>query len=345
MEKQLFTDSSDILMEGLFPSEQAPESPETPETPEVPTPETPEVPQEPEKPINEDDEFAGYNEYALTAKYLAEEGLLDIDEIDKNLESSKFAELIKTQREKEVQSLRETVEKESGEFINYIKMKMNNIPDEIIEDAASTFSFAHVELKSDEDKVAVIARDLELKGLPMDDIKNVIEVIKNNGKLDIRAKESQEFFKTKEAEYTESILRAEQERERQEVENREKIRAEIDSMFKTLTIGDTKLEPEEARKLKDFISVPSLVVERVDPETGQRIPAKITPYAKMAHELRNNLVMQMKFAKWLMSGAEIRSAKPTSRIIERLNKKVTVPVQNFKPTEFDNQIITELLSQ
>lgn len=273
--------------------------------------------------------FDDYNNLALLALSLKEEDpdLLDF-EIDKDLKPEQLVSSIKTQVEKAREQITQEVLEQYGQAANYLQMIAQGANQEDVQEALSYGQIAALELTGEEPEEVlenVVKAWLYRKGNSPEDINDFIELYKDKGILQDRAKESIQFhkeqeelyFKNWEAQRNQQIAEARQ----REAEYQRVVKSQIDKgVVKGLVIKDKK-------KFEEALFKPTETVEYIDNDGRKRL-TKVPLIQVKTQNLNNDIEQQLALQFLLLQDFDFTSLVDTAKrkvnnnLVNILNERV-----------------------
>lgn len=279
---------------------------------------------------NEDvpDSLEDYNTLALLALSLKEEDpdLIDF-EIEKDINPEALITNLKTKLSKTKQEVVREVEEAYGEAAKYLNFILEGASQEDVSTLLSYNQIASLEITGNEDESIleqVVLNWLNLKGTP--DAKDLLEVYKDKGILEEKAREGVEYHKAQEAAFYENwkeeraaqIAQAQQ----AQLDYQRAVKNEINKgAVKGLTIKDKK-------KFEDSLFKPTELVEIID-NTGKKRLQKVPLIQVKMQEFSQDMEQQLAMQLLLLDGFDFTSLvdkakrKVSNNLINALNERTS----------------------
>lgn len=303
------------------PEEQEPEEDTT--EPEQDSEEPEESTEEPE-----DDKYKDHSSVALLALALKDINAdLIPNDVEKNLSPKDLLETLQSNIDKIVEKKTTEIEEKYDSAANYLTMLVQGVNTKTIEYGLRLRQIGDIELDDDtsEDDLAhIVDQGLIQKGIDEEERKDLIETLKDKGKLYDRAEKTIQTFKELEEEYVKNVMDNRKEEERRVkatyAETKKKIQSVVDKgIAKGLPIKDKK-------KLLDSIYSPTETIEQIDPN-GKKVLAKTTLYDLKYKEFQADMEQQVAFAQLLLNGFDFAELVTVAKksvnddIIKALDRK------------------------
>ena len=272
-------------------------------------------------------EYKDYTDFALSALHLKEKGFLEVDEIPKDLNLEGLVTKLEQSRQKESEEYRQLMLQEAREFRNLMDLRLNGVPQEVVDDIVATTGISKIKLdlepgeESDQaivDKVSknrerIIVEELKYKGLEPSVIDLMVETFKDKGLIEEKSKASKSFFDNEEARIVAAIKEQKEAEDQEELRRQKIIQEDFQKIVSTKVVRGYTMTDDEVKDLTKFINEPSEVITYTDPK-GKPISEKITPLIKKMNELQNDVEGQVAFALWLMKGTSFTPIKQQGQI-------------------------------
>lgn len=280
--------------------------------------------------VNEDDpdNLEDYNTLALLALSLKEEDpdLIDF-EIEKDINPEALITNLKTKFSKTKQEVTREVEEAYGEAAKYLNFILEGASQEDVSTLLSYNQIASLEITGNEDESIleqVVLNWLNLKGTP--DAKDLLEVYKDKGILEEKAREGVEYHKAQEAAFYENwkeeraaqIAQAQQ----AQLDYQRAVKNEINKgAVKGLTIKDKK-------KFEDSLFKPTELIEIID-NTGKKRLQKVPLIQVKMQEFSQDMEQQLAMQLLLLDGFDFTSLvdkakrKVSNNLINALNERTS----------------------
>ena len=274
------------------------------------------------------DSLEDYNTLALLALSLKEEDpdLIDF-EIEKDINPEALITNLKTKLSKTKQEVVREVEEAYGEAAKYLNFILEGASQEDVSTLLSYNQIASLEITGNEDESIleqVVLNWLNLKGTP--DAKDLLEVYKDKGILEEKAREGVEYHKAQEAAFYENwkeeraaqIAQAQQ----AQLDYQRAVKNEINKgAVKGLTIKDKK-------KFEDSLFKPTELVEIID-NTGKKRLQKVPLIQVKMQEFSQDMEQQLAMQLLLLDGFDFTSLvdkakrKVSNNLINALNERTS----------------------
>lgn len=269
-----------------------------------------------------DNDFSDYSQPALFAQLLAENNLNFFgDEIPKDLNPIDFVQKFSESTNAFISTVINNKLQEMGSIADYIQFRLNGGSNEAIDpileiDRVAGFNIDDANVTED-DLVKVVSAMYENQNIPKHLIPNLIKVDKENGVLDIRAKESVDFHKkykddlfTKAKQDYDDSIRAEQYQKKLE-EN-----AFATKLKETEKIGTVLLTDVDRAEIFDYHHKRDQLVKYKD-DDGNIVSDYVTKYELDMYQAVNDPDKLIKLTYFLKHGFDLSS---DSKIVSNLKK-------------------------
>jgi hypothetical protein len=335
---ELFGSADDTSVENI---DQEPEEVEqdvdTTEDTEDTTDTTPEpVEQDEPEQDTDDDPYKDYSNVSLLALALKDvNSELVPDEIKKDMTPKELLESLQTNLDKLIENKTQEIEDRYEGAASYLSLLIKGVNVENVQYGLKLRQIGDIQLDEDtseEDLEYIVNEGFLQKGIEdEEERKDMIEALKDKGKLYDRAEKVIEHFKNLETTYIANLKKQRDEEERvrktQQLETKKAVQAVIDKgVAKGLPIKDKK-------KLLDSIYNLTEPVEYIDP-SGKKVVEKISLYQAKQNAFNQDIEQQIAFAQLLLDGFDftevVKVAKKSvnEEIIRALDKKETTKTNN-----------------
>lgn len=252
---------------------------------------------------DEDDPYADHSEAALMALAFKKDGWID-DEVDKDLDYTKFKELIT----KKVSSIAEQAKQEALEAVEdrskYVDFLLDGGDPAVLQQAVSYEGLVKMDLEEATNQEAVVRAGYEAQKLETTEIDALVETLKDKGQLKSKATSFQGGFKN----YQESII--EQDKENRRLQREQQVKAQkenqkaVETIIRSGQIGGLSLAKPEQDKLLDALTKPTELFTYE--ENGKKKQVKITKVQALEHKMQNDKNMQLQYAHLLLNGFNLK---------------------------------------
>ena len=269
-----------------------------------------------------------YNTLAILALSLQEEDpdLIDFD-IDKDIKPEVLISNLKTKINATKEEIVREVQENYGEAARYLELILQGASQDEISTALNYNQIASLEITGDEEESVLeqaVMSWLNLKGVP--DPEDLIEVYKDKGILEDKAKEAVEFHKEQEALFFNQwknnrdaqIAQA----QKAQLEYQNAVRSQINKgALKGLVIKDKK-------KFEESLFKPTEIVEFID-NSGKKRLQKVPLIQVKMQELNNDLEQQLALQLLVLDGFDFSSLvdkakrKINNNLINTLNERTS----------------------
>lgn len=290
----------------------------------------PEVEENNDEDINED-QYKDHSSVSLLALALKDinPDLIEGD-VKKDLTPKELLESLQTNINKIVDTKTQEIEERYEGAANYLSLLIKGVDSQTIEYGLKLRQIGDIQLDdntSEEDLEYIVNQGLIQKGIDDDEErKDMIETLKDKGKLYDRADKTVEAFKKLESEYVQRVMDSRKEHDRQmkaaELETKKRIQAIVEKgSAKGLPIRDKK-------KLLNSIFNATETIEQIDP-SGKKVLSKVSLYDVKQKEFQSDIEQQVAFVQLLLDGFDftelVKVAKKSVNedIIAALDKKDT----------------------
>ena len=254
-----------------------------------------------------DDQYKDYSDISLVALALKQEDPdlipFEVKDIKKNMEPKELIDTIKQSITKATEEQKQVLEERyqgAAEYINYL---IQGGDAEVVKQGMKLKEISDIELDDDTDEKDledIVEAGLVQKGITdTDERKDIIELLKDKGKLYDRAQSTIDQFKKLEKQYIDQALAQKklekEQNDRMVAETKQKAQDIINKgIVKGLPIRDKK-------KLYNAIYSPTETVEHITNE-GKKVFVKDTLYNIKYQEFGRDLEQQIAFAQLLVDG-------------------------------------------
>ncbi len=268
------------------------------------------------------DDFSDYSQPALFAQLLAENNLNFFgDEIPKDLDPIGFVEKFSEASNAFISNVINNKLQEMGAIADYIQFRLNGGSNEAIDPILEIERVASFNIDdpnvTDDDLIRVVSSMYENQNIPKHLIPNLIKVDKENGVLDVRAKESIDFHKkykddlfTKAKDDYDASIRAEQYQKKLEAN------AFANKLKETEKIGTIVLTDVDRAEIFDFHHKRDQLVKYKD-DAGNIVSDYVTKYELDMYQAVNDPEKLIKLTYFLKHGFDLSS---DSKIVSNLKK-------------------------
>lgn len=256
---------------------------------------------------DDDDPYKDYSDISLVALALKQEDSdlipFDIKDIKKNMDPKELVNVLKQSVTKAAEEQKQYLEQRyqgAAEYINYL---IEGGDADVVKQGMKLKEISDIELDDDTDEddlVDIVDAGLIQKGIvDADERKDMIELLKDKGKLYDRAESTINQFKKLEKDYIDqAIAQKKFEREQNEIKVAEIKQQAQDIINKGIVKG---LPIKDKKKLYNAIYSPTETVERITNE-GKKVFVKDTLYNIKYQEFHRDLEQQIAFAQLLVDG-------------------------------------------
>lgn len=307
---------------------------------------------EPSKENSVNDEYKDYSDMALIALSEIESGVfegLDKKDIPKDLDPIALRDLYRKSNEIKLQNEVERLSDQAGEANKYIKYLLEGGNPQAVEEALAFNDLIKLDPTEEANQKTLIAEEMKAKGIPIEDIEDLVDNLLDKGKGEARAKQALQFFKKAED------LTLENYKKEQDYNNaqREAIQKQYVNTIKSTVekgeVAGVKLTPTEQKQIIDAMFLNTEVVEIINPNTNKPVKMKVPKIQVLQNELNNNPEKQVAYAYWLLKDGNFKFAKEEGKQQERdtlrnvlLNRKSPAPPRNNNNSETYNKMIEDL---
>jgi len=286
----------------------------------------------------EDDPYKEYSNVSLLALALKDVNAdLVPEEIKKDMSPKELLDSLQTNLDKIIENKTQEIEERYEGAASYLSLLIKGANVQNVEYGLKLRQIGDIQLDDDtseEDLEYIVNEGFLQQGIDDDEErKDMIEALKDKGKLYDRADKTIERFKNLEATYIENLTKKKVEEERlrkiQQIETKKSIQTIVDKgVVKGLPIKDKK-------KLLDSIYNLTESVESVDP-SGKKTINKVSLYQLKQEQFNRDIEQQVAFAQLLLDGfdftevAKIAKKSVNEEIIRALDKKETTTKTNNK---------------
>jgi hypothetical protein len=315
----------------------------------------PDVTTEAEDEEPSDNEYKDYSDAALIALSEIKSGLFDeLDEKDipKDLDPIALRDLYRKSNEIKLQSEVDRLSSQAEEANKYVKYLLEGGNPQAVEEALAFNDLIKLNPTEEANQKILIAEEMRSKGIPNEDIEDLVDNLLDKGKGEVRAKQALEFFKKAED------LTLENYKKEQDYNNaqREAIQKQYVNTIKSTVekgeVAGVKLSKTEQKQIIDAMFLNTEVVEIVNPNTNKPVKMKVPKIQVLQNELNNNPEKQVAYAYWLLKDGNFKFAKEEGKQQERdilrnvlLNRKSNNTSNKNNNSETYNKMIRDLTGQ
>lgn len=258
--------------------------------------------------VIDEEELEGFSDAAIVALSLKEEGeLADDFEISKEMSWSDLRDTIKQTAVQEASQLINQQVESIGAAHKYVDFLLKGGDLQTLYENQQSIQLSNLELEGEGEEIQQNIDRLNeafyrSKDIPEEDIKNLVEDLKDMGKDKERAEHAREYFRQQEEQAMQARLEQERQTQEQQRQAYEQHTQQIQQIISQGKLGDFELNKQEQKALHEAIFVPSETVEYVDRQTGKKVRQKVTKIQLLEQQFQNSPEQQLIFAKLLLDG-------------------------------------------
>ncbi len=258
----------------------------------------------------DEDLYSGFSESAKIAIAEIKTGTFDIDEklIPKDLNLETLHRLYQKSNELKVQEEIERVSAAAGEAEKYVKFLLEGGDPAVLKQAMEFKEILDLDPEEEEDQKLIIGEELSRKGLPEDEIQDLVTSILDKGKGKQRATAALAAFRKAEDDML-TYYKEEQEQIRQEQKRAyNEYVTSIQEIVDRGQVAGVKLSKKDQKEVLDALFTPTEIVDIVGND-GKPRKTKVTKIQALQNELNGNKEKIVAFALWLLKDSNFSFAK------------------------------------
>ena len=283
--------------------------------PETPVNNDGDPPQEGGQPTGEEGKV-DYDEYstpAMLAMKAIQDGHIDGEyEVKKDMTFEDLMNNLYTSKEKIIEETKAEYIEQLDQYKEYVEMMASGATQEQVQGVAAYDQILAVDTENEENQRALLTYQYESKGLSKEETENLVEDHISLGRGKEKADAFKQFISNEKTKYIQQTRDSAIEKQRLEVEARNKMNSEIDRLITGGNIVNFALDSKEQKQLKDALYKPTEVVEYVD-QSGNTRKTKITKYESLQREIAENPELQLAVVKFMLDGFKMKNIETNVR--------------------------------
>lgn len=305
-----------LVEKSTEPSEDPEEDPITDpvENPEKDIVEDPENPENPEDPKEEptEDPYEDYSDSAIIALTEIRESGWDLkeDEIPKDLTPGTLRDMYRKHNEIMLESEVSRLSEQAGEAAQYVEYLLRGGSPEVVQQALGTQDYVDMDVTKEENQKEILRYYFEnRKGVPKEDISDLVDGIMDRERGLQRSQVIQEELKKEQAD----LLEEAQKEQEMQIQEQQKAYMEYADSIKTVInsgeFGGVKVGKTKQKKLISSIFEPTEIIEVPHPQTGQLVKQRASKIQVMQYEMNKDPEKVAAFYLWLLEGGQFDFVK------------------------------------
>ena len=299
---------------------------------------------EEEEEEDDDDPYKDYSESAKIALLEIKEGLFNLDEKDipKDLDTLTLRKLYNKNSELRIKDEINNLSAQAGEAEKYVKFLLEGGDPEAVKNAMQFKDLLVLNPDDEADQKLLITQELKQKGLPDDEIDDLLSSILDKGKGKQRAEAALKNFQKAENDYLENYRRYQQEQQDLEQSRYEEYVTDVKKIIGKGEISGVKVSKKDQKDLYDMLFTPTEIVSVKD-QSGKDVKIRATKFQVLQNELNTNREKIVAMALWMMKGSTFDFAKEEGKeeeaenLLSVLNRSKPAKKEERK-SNFDNLV-------
>jgi len=304
-----------------------------------------ETPEETPEEETEEDEYKDYSEAARIALLEIENGMFELDkkDIPKDLDTDTLRRLYGKNSEIKLKQEVDRLAAAAGEAEKYVKFLIEGGDPQAVKSAMEFKDLLVLNPDEESDQKILITQELKQKGLPDDEIEDLVSSILDKGKGKQRAETALKNFQKAENDYLENYREA----QRQQAEYEQQVYNEYVTDVKKIIgkgeISGIKISKKDQKDLYDMLFTPTEIVT-VKNEVGKDVRVRATKFQVLQNEMNRDREKVLGMALWLMKGSNFDFAKQEGKeeeaenLFSVLNRSKPPKENKERKSNFDNLV-------
>lgn len=268
---------------------------------------------------NDQPGYDDYSDVGVWFKNLQSKGQFPSDiEIPKDATYETMEQLHTEYLSRDIETLREQYLSQLGETAEYVQFILEGGDPSLLNDLSQAKRIASLPIDDDhpdfeKNRKIILSAYLYEKGLPEEDVRELLDTYKENNKLYNKSIEARNYFHEKDRILMEQDrLQREQEQQLQ-AQQVEDYRNRTNELIMRGKLGDLELNKNEQRELQRALFEPTEIIQFQN-EQGHIQRAKVTKIQALQYELQNNPEKQLMLAKLLLDGLDVSKFKAEGKV-------------------------------
>lgn len=304
-----------------------------------------EILEEEEEEQEEQDEYKDYSEAARIALLEIENGSFELNkkDIPKDLDTDTLRRLYAKDSEIKLKQEIDRLAIATGEAEKYVKFLLEGGDPEAVKTAMEFRDLLVLDPDNEDDQKILITQELERKGLPKDEIEDLLSSILDKGKGKQRAEMALKNFQKAENEYLENYREAQRQQAEYEQEAYNEYVTDVKKIIAKGEISGVKISKKDQKDLYDMLFTPSEIVT-VKNEAGKDVKVRATKFQVLQNEMNKDREKVLGMALWLMKGSSFEFAKEEGKeesaenLFSVLNRSRPSKENKERKSNFDNLV-------
>ena len=292
----------------------------------------------------DDDPYKDYSEAARIALLEIKDGLFELDEkvIPKDLDTVTLRKLYNKNSELRIQDEIDKLSATAGEAEKYVKFLLEGGDPQAVKSAMQYKDLLVLNPDEEEDQKILITQEYRQKGLPEEEIEDLVSNILDKGNGRKRAETALKSFQKAENDYLENYKRAQLEQKQYEQQQYDEYVTDVKKIISKGEISGVKVSKKDQRDLYDMLFTPTEIVSVKD-QSGKDVKVRATKFQVLQNEMNSNREKILGMALWMLKGSSFDFAKEEGReeesenLMSVLNRSKPVKKEERK-SNFDNLV-------